>query len=53
MSHRTLLQCSFYNLLDNYERETGVSESETAQEKKEVNDFLDACLRTKWVWMAS
>ncbi|KAG2447987.1 hypothetical protein HYH02_007016 [Chlamydomonas schloesseri] len=37
----------FYNLLDNYERETGVSEVETAQEKKEISDFLDACLRTK------
>ncbi|KAG2486791.1 hypothetical protein HYH03_014590 [Edaphochlamys debaryana] len=36
----------FYNLLDNYERETGTVEQDTAQEKKEVSDFLDACLAT-------
>ncbi|GLC41816.1 hypothetical protein PLESTM_001242800 [Pleodorina starrii] len=37
----------FYNLLDNYERETGQAEVETAQERKEINDFLSACMGTK------
>ncbi|GIL57337.1 hypothetical protein Vafri_12603 [Volvox africanus] len=37
----------FYNLLDNYERETGQAEVETAQERKEINDFLTACMDTK------
>lgn len=34
-------------LLDNYVKETGVAESETADERKEISDFLDAILATK------
>ncbi|KXZ46905.1 hypothetical protein GPECTOR_39g399 [Gonium pectorale] len=37
----------FYNLLDNYQRETGEAEVETAQERKETSDFLDAVMATK------
>lgn len=37
----------FYDLLDNYEAETGVAEVETHQEKKEISDFLDCIMATK------
>lgn len=37
----------FYNLLDNYERETGIKETVTAREKQETFDFLDAVMETK------
>jgi poly(U)-specific endoribonuclease len=36
----------FRNLLDNYERSTGVQEVITSVEKKEESLFLDACLRS-------
>jgi hypothetical protein len=34
----------FYDLLDNYEAETGVAEVENFQEKKEISDFLDSIM---------
>lgn len=37
----------FYHLLDNYERNTGIREEESAREKKETWDFLRACMQTR------
>lgn len=37
---------SFYNLLDNYQRETGTVEEDTATERKEMTDFLNAIMQT-------
>uniref|UniRef100_A0A0N5AYH5 Endoribonuclease n=1 Tax=Syphacia muris TaxID=451379 RepID=A0A0N5AYH5_9BILA len=39
----------FIALNDNYERDTGIRENDTPQEKKEVSEFLDAVTATK-VW---
>ncbi|XP_075711876.1 poly(U)-specific endoribonuclease-A-like isoform X2 [Rhinoderma darwinii] len=38
---------AFISLLDNYEMSTGVAEVVTAEEKAEMNRFLDAILETK------
>ena len=39
--------CTFIKLLDNYEKENGVAEVVTPEEKKENQDFLDRCMETK------
>jgi len=40
---------AFYNLLDNYERETGKAEVVTAEEKQENLIFIDAICETKCI----
>ena len=37
---------TFIALLDNYEREVGVVEKATREEKKEMDDFMDALMAT-------
>lgn len=37
---------TFIALLDNYEREVGVVEKVTREEKKEMDDFMDALMAT-------
>lgn len=37
---------AFKRLLDNYEWQTGVSENETAEEREEVKDFIEAVMDT-------
>lgn len=37
----------FYDLLDNYEAETGVDETETYEERKEQSEFLDSIMDSK------
>ena len=38
---------AFYNLLDNYESSTGVSETVTAAEKRENTTFLSLAIKTR------
>jgi len=43
---------TFISLLDNYERETGVAENFTSEEKQEMSEFLDALCDTAVVRFA-
>jgi len=38
---------AFFHLLDNYERETGVEETVTQEEKAENRWFVDVCMETR------
>ncbi|KAM3173450.1 hypothetical protein ACTXT7_012477 [Hymenolepis weldensis] len=38
---------AFIALLNNYEHRVGISETETAEKKKEIDQFLDAVIKTK------